>query len=408
MSGFDALPDEERREWLLARLGELLRRADWQQFVCTPIVLPRPEFFPDRFTRSASGVLRLIRRLFRYADLELAAEVELYEGRPPPSQLTGASYHHEGAAGLFLGIDGEVAYFGVDLALLDDPGGITATLAHEVAHAFRTHHALCEDDRDLEEALTDLTTVFLGFGVLNANAALRHRSQAIHDGTFRSQWSVQRIGYLSPQELCFALAVQIYARGTGREAVEACLETNQASWFRAAMRWLARERPGLEGELGLPPPETWPAPDSVAKLTRPLGDTHDELEVDVPIAPALPEKVANVGRPVFRVWRRQRADQAMLALPIAIAGLLACVWAATVHDAWIAVAVVVTAGAIGLLGRRWRPCCSEPECRVLLTRASTTCPGCGGSVAGDIERAEDRLAAEEALRLRAGDRSGRS
>ncbi|PCC67815.1 hypothetical protein SAMN02745121_02451 [Nannocystis exedens] len=406
MSEFDALPAEERRAWLLERLGALLRAADWQHFVCTPIVLPRPEFFPDRFTRSAAGVLRLVRRLFRYADLELGAEVELYEGRPPapegPTAL-GATHHHEGAAGLFLGIDGGVARFGADLALLDDPDGITATLAHEVAHAYRSHHALCVADHELEEELTDLTAVFLGFGVLSANAALRHRSEQLHDGTFRSRWSVQRLGYLSPQELCFVLAAQIHVRGAGREAALACLGTNQASYLRAALRWLERERPALASELGLPPRASWPPPDSVATLTRALDDTHDELERDEPLAPTSPEKVSNAGRAVFRVWRRSRADQAVLALPVAVAGLLACVGAAMIHDAWIAVVAVATGLAIHLLGRRRRPRCSEPECQALLTRAAATCPGCGGTIAGDIERAEQRLAAAEGLRLRSGE-----
>ncbi|MDC0715809.1 hypothetical protein [Nannocystis bainbridge] len=398
MSEFDALPAEERRAWLLAQLADLLRRADWQHFVCTPIVLPRPEFFPDRFTRTAAGVVRLIRRLFRYADLELGAEVELYEGRPPTPEeptLIGASQHHEGAAGLFMGIEGEVAHFGADLTLLDDAGGITATLAHEVAHAFRSHHALCVDDRDEEEELTDLTAVFLGFGVLSANAALRHRSQQVFDGTFRSSWSVQRIGYLTPQELCFALAAQVKVREAGREVVLACLETNQASYFRAALRWLERERPALASELGLPPRERWPPPDSVATLTRALGDTHDELEQEEP--PALPDKPSNAGRPVFRVWRRSRTDLAALAVPMGLVGLLACIGVALIHPGWIVAVIVVMILVVRLLGRRRRPCCSEPECRALLTREATTCPGCGGAIAGDIDHAEQRLAAAEAL-----------
>ncbi|MFY0541326.1 hypothetical protein [Nannocystis pusilla] len=326
-------------------------------------------------------------------------------GRPPAPEgpvALGATHHHEGAAGLFLGIEGGVARFGADLALLDDPGGITATLAHEVAHAYRSHHALCVEDRDLEEELTDMTAVFLGFGVLSANAALRHTSEQIYDGTFRSRWSVQRLGYLSPQELCFVLAAQVHARGAGREAVQACLGTNQASYFRAALRWLERERPALVSELGLPPRASWPPPDSVATLTRALDDTHDELERDEPVAPAVPEKVSNAGRPVFRVWRRSRADQAALGLPIAIAGLIGCVAAAMVHEGWIAAVIVVTVLAVRLAGRRRRPCCSEPECQAQLSRAERTCPGCGGTIAGDIGRAEERLAAEEALRLRSG------
>lgn len=404
MSAYDALPSEARRTWLLTRLGALLAAADWQHFVCTPLVLPRPEFFPDRFSRSAAGVLRLIRRLFRYADLELGAEVELFEGQPPPSLGPGEAHHHEGAAGVFLGVEGGVARFAADLSLLDDPGGLTATLAHEVAHAYRTHRGLVEAPRELEEELTDLTTVFLGFGVLTANAALRHRSQAVDDGTLRSRWSVQRLGYLSPQELCFVLAAQVHLRGAGREAVQACLETNQASYFRAALRWCEREQPELATTLGLPPRSTWPPPDSVAKLTRALGDTDDDLEVDQTLAPPpAPARPSNRGRPVFRVWRRRRSDQALLAIPVGVAGLLACIWAATIHDAWIAVAVLATALGFRLLGRRWRPCCSDPECQARLTRASTTCPGCEGTVSGDIEYPDQRLAAEEALRLhRAG------
>lgn len=404
--GTAVLPAPDRRAWLLDALRELLRRTEWEHFVCSPIVLPRPEYFPDRWTESAAGAHRLLRRLFCFADLEeLAPHVELFDdGRPPRQYGETHSVHHKGTAGLFLGIAGGVAYFGAAAELLADPGGITATLAHEVAHAYRAHHGLCVDELDVEEQLTDLTTIFLGFGILSANAALRHRSGFGDEGIFSHQWSVQRLGYLSPQELCFVLAAQAHVRGPARAPVRSIadhLEPNQASFFRAALRWFARERPGLAAELGLPPPDAWPPPDGLAHLTRPLADDPaGPADADDPPRPPAP--LPNAGRPVFRVWRRERGETFPLDLVLVIAAALALATGVA-----FAVQLGVTAAAglgLALSVRRLRPRCSDPACRTPLARAAATCPGCGGTVAGDLNHASERLAAEEALSRRPGPR----
>ncbi len=395
------LPDRERRAWLLESLGELLRRADGSHFVCAPIVLPTPAFFPDRWTRSVAGVERLLRRLFAYADLdELTPTVQLYEGEPPEPRGSGELMHHEGAAGLFLGIEDELAYFGADASLLDDPGGITATLAHEVGHAYRAHHGLCVADRELEEPLTDLTSVFLGFGVLAANAALRHRSGITGDTFFASRWSVSRLGYLTPQELCFLLAAQAHLRGPERAPVKPLLEhleANQAGFFKESLKWLQRERPDLVTTLGLPPRSSWPPLDSLAALTRPFDETHDETEVDLVVAAPAAPAPSNVGKPVFRVWKRPREQQFTLCLGLLVPAFLAAL-AVSSSPILVIVVIAVTVPGMHLAGRYLQPRCSDPDCGAKLTALmATTCPGCGGTIRGDIQRAERRLAAEEAL-----------
>jgi hypothetical protein len=137
-------------------------------------------------------------------------------------------------------------------------------MAHEIAHAYRRFHRLEVRDRDEEERLTDLTTVYLGTGILTTNAAYRYRASGSGN---RSSYSHQRIGYLGPDVMSYLLALQVVARGgdaTEQKRVARLLETNQASAFRATCASI--DRPALAPLLGgapLPPMMTRPPPPPV-------------------------------------------------------------------------------------------------------------------------------------------------
>lgn len=65
-------------------------------------------------------------------------------------------------------------------------------------------------------------------------------------------------------------------------------------------------------------------------------------------------------------------------------------------------AVLILLGAVLLLGNRQLAGkrggrCSTPSCQTFIPRQASTCPGCGGRVAGDIEHADQRLQALEDL-----------
>ena len=67
---------------------------------------------------------------------------------------------------------------------------------------------------------------------------------------------------------------------------------------------------------------------------------------------------------------------------------------------WLALMVT----AMVLADRQRTPRCSDPDCRApiptgpaIALTTSLTCPGCGGTIVGDIQHAEQRLAATEAL-----------
>jgi hypothetical protein len=252
----ELLPDEDERERPLDQLTRLVLAAGADTFVAAPIVAPDDRAFPDRWTPDAAGVERLLRRVLGHAglgalELELSidayAETEIQVDAQGRAQITG----HRGTAAWFAGIRGRTCRFGVDVNGLADPGQLAGTLAHEAAHAYRHYHDLVARDPALEEQLTDLTTVYLGLGILTANASVRYRSDA---RGYRSTHG----GYLSVQAMCWLLAAQVVARGEPPRGVARWLDTTQAACLRAACGLLDRD--ALIARLGLPLPALWPRP----------------------------------------------------------------------------------------------------------------------------------------------------
>lgn len=413
MWGRELIPPEGEREWVLDALRELVQSCGHQHLVTTPLVLPIPGCFPDPWSPDARGVRRVALRILRYAALpHLDVTVEMFDdGRAAAEGVgLGPRVHteaHEGAAAWFAGITDDTCWFGANVSLLDDPSGVTAALAHESAHAFRHVHELVVDDRDLEECLTDLSTIYLGLGVLTANATLRHRSWSLRGeggGLGGHAWSTSQLGYLSPQAMCFALAAVVRARGRGsaeRRAVVGALHPNQAGFFKAAERWLEQSLGvGLRERLGLPDASQWPAPTRLEDLlAEPLladdADDVDATDADGSNAPAEPpptvargERGWNTGGKVYRV---PYPASPMLGFVLVLASMLASVPLFDAGHELLALAVI----AAGITLARWLPRrlprheCST--CNGLLRRSDERCALCGGTLVGTLARAEDRL-----------------
>lgn len=373
--------DADEREHLLAALAELIAARGWQHFVLAPIVLPTASFFPERWTPDVDGVCLLAMRLLRYAGLvELGVQMQLFAEHDAARASGGLvqSERHAGAAAWFAGIEDGVCLFGTNVDKLADALGVAAALAHESAHAVRRHHGLEVEDAQTEEQLTDLTAVYLGFGVLLANAAARHRSWNVAGDPFVSARSFESIGYLSPQAQCFVIACQTAARGGRDAAVERALATNQAGWYRAASTWLERDGGDLLARLGIPPRATWPAPIALAGLLQPIELERDEA--------AIPSAVPAPARTAARMPTSRGLGLALVGM---VGGLVAGI--ATVADPWL-FGAALGVGAIGggLLGRRlpaWH--CSRCDMRV--RRRDEQCPGCGSRFVRELAHREDRL-----------------
>ena len=250
-----ALPPPLRREWLCAALETLIARRGEERFLTAPLVVPDDRCFPDRWTPDAAGVAALARRLLAYAGLErLRVSIEMFENERDIHEIgldgTASKWSHAGAAAWFAGIDGDTCLFGAERDKLGDPLGLVAAMAHETAHAFRRVHRLEIADHDVEERLTDVTTVYLGFGVLTTAASARYITKS-HDN-LGSSYSHQQQGYLAPAEMAFLLGAQLVLRGHDTKTVRSVarlLPANQAASLRAAVA--AIDRATIADLLGL-------------------------------------------------------------------------------------------------------------------------------------------------------------
>ncbi|HLL22549.1 MAG TPA: hypothetical protein VK427_10475 [Kofleriaceae bacterium] len=235
------LPSPLEREWLWAALETLIKARGEPIFLTAPILLPIDAHFPDRWTPDEHGVARLASRLLGYAGLaHLGVDVEVFseptEVREVGLDGRAAKTAHVGAAAWFAGIRDGRCQFGAEADQLDDALGLVGAMAHEIAHAYRRAHRLEHRDRDMEEKLTDVTTIYLGFGVLTTAASARYITR--HHDNLGSSYSHKRQGYLAPYELAFMLASQLHLRGYDTRTIKQLaqhLPSNQRASLLAAI-----------------------------------------------------------------------------------------------------------------------------------------------------------------------------
>ena len=152
---------------------------------------------------------------------------------------------HEGrlAAGTFQLVDDGggrlIAEIVASRAQLDDEAGLVATLGHETAHYWMTpSRRAAPGGADCEELLTDLTAVFLGFGIFLGNSARYGHHQS---GEAGGQWYVSGWqGYLSERALMTALAISETLAGRDPMTAVPYLKPHLARDLRDAARYVAR------------------------------------------------------------------------------------------------------------------------------------------------------------------------
>jgi hypothetical protein len=225
----------ETWRWLLEHLGGVgdLRRS--------PLVLPSREFFPPTTATGEERVAHVFESVKRHARM-LDHECRLMaQPKRPEAQVAQFTTLKPVEGQLPLGtfrIDDNGALITYDPEMVDQPVKLIATLAHELAH-YRLN--LLGDmppggEANLEFA-TDLTTVYLGFGLFGASSAFQFEQ---HGDAFSQGWRWSRNGYLAEREWLFALSVFFQLREESVEVAKHHLKPAQFKDLSRAATYLHR------------------------------------------------------------------------------------------------------------------------------------------------------------------------
>jgi hypothetical protein len=205
--------DEDNRRWLEDSFLLLLAFFGKENTRQRKVLVPHHSDFPIVYNGSEETGFETLRIVARQMEIEPEhIHLEFYDDRVK-EVATGSPFgqgiyltadkDESGAAGLYWGKGQDDKYL-VSLvrSKLQQPENMVATLSHELAHI-----KLLGENRivDNDEKLTDLTTIFFGLGIFNANAAFQ-----TYRGIDYSGW--QKLGYLSQMEWGYALALFAYVR----------------------------------------------------------------------------------------------------------------------------------------------------------------------------------------------------
>lgn len=372
---------------IIRALTTLVSKRGVETFGASPIVRPSSDFLPDAWEPTLDATSRLLRRLMLYAGLDLDATLQTFD--------RSRGVYHQSTIAWFAGIEDRRALFGIDIGQLTDPQSLIASLCHEVAHAYRAQHNLVVDDQEQEEQLTDLTSIFLGFGIFAVNASERWVKKTYLQGNSAvTEFGGVTSGYITAEEASFAFAVQLAARGSSRRAVKAIchvLEPNQAQMVRSALA--AFDGDAIRTQLGI---SVIPPPIPLERFTRPYSNERS-IVVEERHKRDGSEPRRHEGRPVFRVRESWGRWLVLVYFGILIALIPAIAVGTDTGNRWAPAAILAAGITVSLWrgGFRRRDRCSGPKCDLVLPADALICEHCGGRVSGRINSSRDHLEAEE-------------
>ena len=237
------LIDEETAAWHLGCFAWLIEEFGGDgEFARARLVLPRAADFPTAGEEGHALAERIFKQVRAYCGMGDWPVTLVVDDNPLSLSSRDVGSHgiasEKHAVGLFMPEPGEVVIAYVP-SLLDDPPQLIATLAHELAHyllASAQSAPPCEAEE--VEFLTDLTAVFLGFGVFLANA--RFNQEVVTFGAMEGVgW--HRTGYLPEHDLIFALAIFLAVKRLDANAALKHLKPHLRSQLGRAQRQLANE-----------------------------------------------------------------------------------------------------------------------------------------------------------------------
>jgi hypothetical protein len=250
------LPEAEIIDWLFAVYQWLLTNFDgYEAFSQTPLVTPTDEFFPIQGLEGEALGDELFQLVLQYAGLEQwSCRLEIIGHITVGDTMRDIPHdgiEDESPGGTFEVGPASEAIIRYREDMLDNPVGLVATLAHELSHyLIATTGQSPPGGEEAYEPATDVGAVFMGFGIFMANAAFVYEK---FSDLSTHGWRVGSQGYLSEEELSYALAIFSELLDIDPRQVRRHLDPNPRSYYKAALKDLKRRSSQLDDLRSIPP-----------------------------------------------------------------------------------------------------------------------------------------------------------
>ncbi|MBB34369.1 MAG: hypothetical protein CME88_17915 [Hirschia sp.] len=169
------------------------------------LILPTPDFFPKSDAVGTARAAVIFDRVVHFAQMD-GVPIELRPEKPLAGEVSTFGHVQNGKHALGTHAhEGNHSVITYGEELIGKPIALIATFAHELGHALNGGFPYSPPGGyENTEPATDITSVFLGFGVFGANAAFNFES---HQDFDRQGWSSSRSGYLTEEEWAFSIAI---------------------------------------------------------------------------------------------------------------------------------------------------------------------------------------------------------
>lgn len=241
MFGFSTakLPvSEEDRLWVDDAFRRLIALLGKQKMLDARVMSPTAEDFPDRFDGSEESLQFMFNRVANCMGVKPdTVELHVFSDATESTleSIPFAERRTSSPGGFYAHSEDGKKLVAVHQKQLKDPLSLVAVLAHELGHVILLGGGLVERNSEDMEPLNDLLTVFLGFGVFNANAAFQFSQ---FTSTQSQGWSTRSLGYLPEQVWGYALARFALEREEEKPEWSKFLATSVRSYFKSSMKWL--------------------------------------------------------------------------------------------------------------------------------------------------------------------------
>lgn len=233
--------DGETKDWLEDCFLWFFEEFGETAFRESKLVLPTEEFIPELGSPTDNPIKDTLRRVCGFMNVEYeSVRLRIFddeEAEINPHPLTPVEPGGKKACGLYSFENGKHK-IAISTALLKNPVNLVATIAHELAHAKLLGGKEDFDcDEESEELLTDLATIFFGFGIFTANSLFKFEQWT--NSSFQG-WQMSREGYINEEEAGYALALYAYLRNEFDPPWAKFLEVNTRTYFKQGIKYLKK------------------------------------------------------------------------------------------------------------------------------------------------------------------------